>query len=61
MTRASETVEGIRATLPTIRDHDVFKSSNGGYLLDTGESVISVAPNGSTSEITGMWQTGWDA
>lgn len=60
MSKAAETVAAIRATIP-IHDHDVFKSKDGGYLLDTGETIIAVDPNGATSETRTDWSTGWEA
>lgn len=61
MSKASETVESIRALLPQVGDGDVFANTMGGYLIDTGDSVIAVDATGATSEMIGDWETGYTA
>lgn len=58
---AAEMVEHIRAILPTVTDADVFVSSSGDVLIDTGETIIHVSEYGHTQETAIEWSTGWDA
>lgn len=59
---ARKTVAMIRGTLPTVSHSDVYVSSSGDALVwvNDGE-VIHVSPAGSTSTLSGAWETGWEA
>ena len=59
--RARETVDMIRATLPTVTDADVFVSPGGDALIWTSSTVIHVDTNGGTSETPVTFSTGWEA